>query len=130
MGVFFLNQFQIHLVLSLTTTGFVIRIIIDTPWLRKASNMSNVADLCPLPYSVVKVSSEEKGFVASALSAYSPDAVGWQSSANERCDTQTLVLKIQLNNNEKCMIHAIEIISHGAWDTFNHLFAPLLPLLL
>ncbi len=93
--------------------------------MRYSADMSNATDLYPLPYSVVKVSSEEKGYVASALSAYSTDAVGWQSSANERSDTQTLVLKIQHDDNEKCMIRAIEIISHGPWNTFNPLFTPL-----
>ena len=97
--------------------------------MRKSTDMSNATDLFPLPYSVVKVSSEEKGFAASALSAYSPDTVGWQSqsNANERSDSQTLLLKIHHNNNEKCMMHAIEIISHGSWNSFNPLFAPLLP---
>lgn len=73
--------------------------------------MSDASNLSPLPYSVVKVTSEEKGFEASALSAYLPDASGWQSNANERSDTQTLVLQIQ-HKDEKCIIHALEIICH------------------
>ncbi len=83
--------------------------------LRNSADMPNASDIIyPLPYSVVKVSSEEKGFGASSLSAYSPDSDGWQSNATESSDTQTLVLKIQHNDEENCMIHALEIICHGA----------------
>ncbi len=79
-----------------------------------SADMPNASDLYPLPYSVVKVSSEEKGYGASTLSAYSLDSDGWQSNATERSDTQTLELKIQHNDEENCMIHALEIICHGA----------------
>ena len=65
-------------------------------------------------YPFSKVSSEEKEFGASSLSAYSPDSNGWQSNATESSDTQTLFLKIQHSEEENCMIHALEIICHGA----------------
>jgi hypothetical protein len=74
--------------------------------------MADDAELIPLPFTVVDVSSEEIGYEASALANYFPDAVGWVSDANQSTDVHKIVLKIQ-HDDEMRMVHALEILCHG-----------------
>jgi hypothetical protein len=76
--------------------------------------MTEVAELTPLPFTVVDVSSEEFGYEASALTSYFPDAVGWQSDSKQNTDVHKLVLKIQ-HEDESRMVNALEILCHGAF---------------
>ena len=76
--------------------------------------MPEAAELTPLPFTVVDVSSEEVGYEASALASYFPDAVGWQSDTKQSTDVHKLVLKIQ-HEDEIRMVHALEILCHGAF---------------
>jgi hypothetical protein len=74
--------------------------------------MSEDIALFALPFTVVDVTSEEVGYEASTLSNYFPDAVGWQSNANQCSDTQAIVLRIQ-HEDDMRMVHALEILCHG-----------------
>lgn len=74
--------------------------------------MADDAEIIPLPFTVVDVSSEEIGYEASALANYFPDAVGWVSDANQITDVHKIVLKIQ-HDDEMRMVHALEILCHG-----------------
>lgn len=77
--------------------------------------MTDEADLIPLRFTVVDVSSQEVGYEASALASYFPDAVGWQSDKKQSSDIHKLVLKIQ-HENAMRIVHALEILCHGTWQ--------------
>ena len=56
-------------------------------------------------------SSEEVGFEATNLHEYNEVGNGWQSNKQSSEDTQTLILKIQHNDDDH-IVHSIDILSH------------------
>ena len=75
-------------------------------------NMAGRDELVPLPFIVVEASSEEAGCEASSLCNWNEDGIGWQSKKTTKYESQTLVLKIQ-HQEEKQIVQAIEILCHG-----------------
>lgn len=69
--------------------------------------MSRDGDLVPLPFEVVECSSGD----GAALHEYSDDGDGWQSERGCQELPQTLVLRLQHENDTR-MVHALEIICH------------------
>ena len=69
-----------------------------------------MTDEKPLPFNVVKCSSEEEGFECTALQNYREDGDGWLSERN--CTyPQVLVLKLH-NQNDGSAIASLEILCH------------------
>ena len=67
--------------------------------------------LSELPFVVVECSSEDIGYESSKLCAFEEDGYGWQSKQDDASDVQTLVLKVQHNDDER-NVRSMEILCH------------------
>ena len=72
--------------------------------------MNDSLTLAELSFTAI-ATSEEVGFEATNLHEFNEDGNGWQSNKQSSEDTQTLILKIQ-HNDEEHIVHSIDILSH------------------